>query len=66
MREIEGNLKKRYGKLAAQICFGPCHRIKTQSDIACMSYFPSDIFKNCFCHTWDRLPHPQAKIAGDW
>ena len=27
MREIEGNLKKRYGKLAAQIWLGPRHRI---------------------------------------
>ena len=66
MREIEGNLKKRYAKLAAQIWLGPCHWIKTQSDIACMSYFPNDIHKKGFCHTWDRLPHLQARIASDW
>ena len=34
MRDIEGNLKKRYVKLAAKIWVGPCHWIKTQSDIA--------------------------------
>lgn len=49
MREIEGNLKKSYGKLAAQIWLGPCHWIKTQSDRSC---FLSDIHKNCLCHTW--------------
>ena len=66
MREIEGNLKKRYAKLVAQILLGPCHWIKTQSDIACISWFPYDIHKNCYCYIWVICLILMARIASDW
>ena len=64
MREIEGNLKKSYGKLAAQIWLGPCHWIKTQSDRSC---FLSDIHKNCLCHTWVvcLILRRELRVTGD-
>ena len=66
LREIEGNLKKRYAKLASQIWLGPCHWIKTQSDIACISWFPYDIHKNCYCYIWVICLILRARIASDW
>ena len=66
LREIEGNLKKRYAKLVAQIWLGPCHWIKTQSDIACISWFPYDIHKNCYCYIWVICLILRARIASDW
>ena len=67
MREIEGNLKKRYAKLAAQIWLGPCHWIKTQSDIACISWFPYDIHKNCYCYIWVicLILRRELRVTGD-
>ena len=66
LREIEGNLKKRYAKLASQIWLGPCHWIKTQSDIACISWFPYDMHKNCYCYIWVVCLILRARIASDW
>ena len=67
LREIEGNLKKRYAKLASQIWLGPCHWIKTQSDIACISWFPYDMHKNCYCYIWVicLILRRELRVTGD-
>ena len=67
LREIEGDLKKRYAKLASQIWLGPCHWIKTQSDIACISWFPYDIHKNCYCYIWVicLILRRELRVTGD-